>query len=140
MPRVDAPLRDLDVLVVEDEPEALDALQQVLEFFGARVAATGSVEEARRRIEQAPPDVVVTDIELGTETGIDLLAWLRAQPSPRVSGVPAIAITGHARYLDLPSAQAFADWLVKPLRGEALCAAIVRAASVGDPHRERRRA
>jgi DNA-binding NtrC family response regulator len=140
MPRPDTPLRGLDVLVVEDEPDALDALQQALEFFGARVGTADSVAEARRRIQAAPPDVVVTDISLGAETGIDLLAWLRTQPSARINGVPTIAITGHPRYMDLPSAEAFADWLVKPLRADALCAAILRAASVRDGHRERRRA
>jgi len=140
MPRVESPLTGLDVLVVEDEPAALDALQQVLEVFGARVVPAGSVEEARRRIAAAPPDVIVTDIALGQETGFDLLAWLRAQSSGRINGVPAVAITGHARYMDLPSAPAFADWLVKPLRADTLCAAIRRAASVDDGQRERRRA
>jgi len=137
MPRADTPLSGLDVLLVEDEPAALDALQQVLEVFGARVMPVGSVEEARRRIAAAPPDVIVTDIELGHETGFDLLAWLRAHSSGRINAVPAVAITGHARYMDLPSAPAFADWLVKPLRADTLCAAIRLAASVDD-QRERR--
>src|SRR5204863_7644513 len=117
---------------------ARDVLQQALEFFGAGVAVAGSVEDARERIQAVPPDVVVTDIELGRETGFDLVAWLRTQPSASINRVPVIAVTGHGRYMDLPSAEAFADWLVKPLRADALCAAILRAASAGERHRDRR--
>jgi DNA-binding NtrC family response regulator len=139
MPHADQPLRGIAVLVVEDDPDSLDALRQALEYFGARVAGAPSVEEARRLLAAAPPDVMVTDIELGHESGIDLLAWLRAHASPRINRVPAIAITGHHRYVEAPNADIFADWLVKPLRADALCAAILRA-SVGDRHRQRRRA
>src|SRR5205814_5065399 len=85
MLRADAPLRGLEVLVVEDEPPARDVLQQALEFFGAGVAVAGSVEDARERIQAVPPDVVVTDIELGRETGFDLVAWLRTQPSASIN-------------------------------------------------------
>ena len=125
--------------MVEDDPDSRDALQRVLEYFGARVVTAASVEEARRLIGAAPPDVVVTDIELGRESGVDLVAWLRAQPSARINRVPAIAITGHHRYVETPNADIFADWLLKPLRADALRAAISSAA-VGDRHRERRRA
>ena len=126
--------------MVGDDPDSRDALRQVLEYFGARVVAAASVEEARRLIgAAAPPDVVVTDIELGRESGVDLVAWLRAQPSARINRVPAIAITGHHRYVEAPNADIFTDWLLKPLRADALCAAISSAA-VGDRHRERRRA
>jgi CheY-like chemotaxis protein len=140
MRHADPPLQGIDVLVVEDDPDSLDVLQQALEFFGARVAAARTAVEARRRIEAAPPDVVVTDIELGAETGAGLLKWLRAQPQARTSRVPAIAITGHREYVEDRRASAFADWLLKPLRAEALCAAILRAVSVSDRRRNRRRA
>jgi FixJ family two-component response regulator len=53
--------------------------------------------------------------------------------------MPVIAITGHHQYVEAPNAGIFADWLLKPLRADALCAAILRA-SVGDRHRQRRRA
>ena len=139
MLHADQPLRGIAVLVVEDDPDSLDALRQILKVFGARVVGAASAEEARRLIATAPPDVMVTDIELGRESGVDLLAWQRAQPSPRINRVPAIAITGHHRHVEAPNADIFADWLLKPLRADALCAAILRA-SVGDRHRQRRRA
>jgi two-component system, chemotaxis family, CheB/CheR fusion protein len=139
MLHADQPLRGIAVLVAEDDPDSLDALQQALEYFGARVVGAASAEEARRLVAAAPPDVLVTDIELGRESGVDLLAWLRAQRSAGINRVPAIAITGHHRHVEAPNADIFADWLLKPLRVDALCAAILRA-SVGDRHRERRRA
>jgi DNA-binding NtrC family response regulator len=139
MLHADQPLRGIAVLVVEDDPDSLDALRQALEYFGARVVSAASAEEARRLLAAASPDVMVTDIGLGHESGIDLLAWARAAASPRINRVPAIAITGHHRYVEAPNADIFADWLLKPLRADALCAAILRA-SVGDRYRQRRRA
>jgi len=136
----DQPLTGLDVLVVEDDPDSLDVLQQALEFFGARVRGAGTVEEARRRIQASPPSVLVTDIDLGRETGADLLRWVRAQPHARTNQVPVIAITGHREYFEDREGAGFADWLLKPLRVEALCAALLRAVSVSDGHRDRRRA
>jgi CheY-like chemotaxis protein len=136
----DQPLTGLDVLVVEDDPDSLDVLRQSLEFFGARVSAASTVEEARRRIQAAPPRILITDIDLGRETGADLLRWLRAQPHARTNQLPAIAITGHREYFEDREGAGFADWLLKPLRAEALCAAVLRAVSVPDRHLDRRRA
>jgi CheY-like chemotaxis protein len=135
-----APLHGLRILVVEDDRDSLDVLQQALEFFGAHVTAVGSAEEARHRLESGQPDVLVADIELGRETGTELLTWLRARPDTRVSRIPAVAITAHRHYAEAECSPGFADWLLKPVRADDLCAAVARAASTTDRHRLRRRA
>jgi CheY-like chemotaxis protein len=135
MRAADPPLRGLRILVVGDDHDSLDILQQALEFFGARVTAVDNAQEARRRLESAQLDVLVADIELGHETGTELLTWLRARPNTRVSRIPAVAITAHRHYAETKSARSFADWLLKPVRADDLCAAVARAASskVGAP-------
>ncbi|OLC59351.1 MAG: hypothetical protein AUH76_14845 [Candidatus Rokubacteria bacterium 13_1_40CM_4_67_11] len=140
MPVSDRPLRGLDVLVVEDDPDSLDVLRQALEFFGARVAVALTADEARHRLHATPPHVIVTDIELGRDNGIELVEWLRAQPEARTNRVPAIAITGYHEHFEDRDAygDVFADWLLQPLRPEALCAVILKATSVPDRHRDRR--
>ena len=138
----DPPLHGLRILVVEDDRDSLEVLQQALEFFGARVTAVGSAAEARRWLENAaPPDVLVADIELGRERGTELLTWLRARPNTRISRTPAVAITAHRHYAETESARGFAEWLLKPVRADDLCAAVARAAaSASDRSRQRRRA
>jgi CheY-like chemotaxis protein len=136
----DPPLSGLRILVVADDRDSREGLQQALEFFGADVAAVGSAAEAWRRIESAPPDVLVADIGLGRETGTELLPWLRARSNTGVSRIPAVAITAHRHYADAERSRGFADWLLKPVRADDLCAAVARAASATDRHRQRHQA
>jgi CheY-like chemotaxis protein len=137
---LDSPLRGVRVLVVEDDRDSLDVLQQALEFFGARVTAVESADEARRRLESTEPDVLVADIGLGREEATELLTWLGARPNTRLSRIPAVAITAHRHYAEAENSRGFADWLIKPVRADDLCAAVARAASVAHGYRQRRRA
>lgn len=81
------PLRDLKVLLVEDDPDVLDATAHLLRSWGAEVAAWSAVPP------EAPPcDLVLTDFDIGGgRTGADCLALYRgANPPPM-----AIVMTGH---------------------------------------------
>ena len=40
------------------------------------------------------PDVILLDINLGKDDGLDLIAWMRQKPETRE--VPVIAVTAHA--------------------------------------------
>jgi DNA-binding NtrC family response regulator len=61
------------VLVVDDEP-ALRLLCRVnLELDGHRVLEAATLTEARELLASAIPDVVLLDIHLGSERGLDLL-------------------------------------------------------------------
>ena len=66
------------VLVVEDE-EALRLLCRVnLELVGHTVIEAGSLAEARAAIEAEPPDVVLLDLHIGHEDGLELLDEIEA--------------------------------------------------------------
>ena len=66
------------VLVVEDE-EALRLLCRVnLELVGHTVTEAGSLAEARDALEAEVPDVVLLDLHLGHEDGLELLDEIEA--------------------------------------------------------------
>ena len=66
------------VLVVEDE-EALRLLCRVnLELVGHRVTEAGSLGAARAALEAETPDVVLLDLHLGHEDGLELLDEIEA--------------------------------------------------------------
>ena len=70
------------VLLVDDEPHALDGMQWMVDWerFGFRVAgACRDGEEAMRRIRIDPPDLVVTDIRMPVMDGLALIEEARAQ-------------------------------------------------------------
>jgi PAS domain S-box-containing protein len=86
-------LRDLRILIVEDNFDAQDALRQLLEREGARVTSAGSVHEALDVLGQLVPDAVVTDLRLPDGDGASLLRQMRTREQLR--GVPAIAVSGY---------------------------------------------
>ena len=66
------------VLVVDDEPIVRDVLTRYLARDGHRVVAAASGDEARMKIEEDAPDLVVLDIMLPGETdGLALCRWIR---------------------------------------------------------------
>src|SRR5688572_15905387 len=91
LPKPRPPL-DPHVLVVEDEPRMRELLLRVLTGWGFDAAVARSAEEATRLAEAKRPDVVVLDLNLPGEGGIDWFRRLR-ETHPRVQG---IVLTGFA--------------------------------------------
>jgi DNA-binding NarL/FixJ family response regulator len=65
-------------LIVDDSPQFVDAARNLLEGRGFKVvgvAATGS--QALRCFEELRPDVTLVDVNLGTESGFDVVEQLQ---------------------------------------------------------------
>jgi two-component system nitrogen regulation response regulator NtrX len=78
------------VLVVEDEPEVLSALSVLFTSEGYAVATAENGEEAIKRMDDDPPDLVVADLFLPERDGFELLTHsLQKHP-----GCPVLAISG----------------------------------------------
>jgi PAS domain S-box-containing protein len=91
-----AMLRDVRLLVVEDEVDARDLLTTALGQCGAAVTAVGSAAEALDVLETVQPDVLVSDIAMPGVDGHQFLRELRGRPPERGGSVPAVALTAHA--------------------------------------------
>jgi len=90
----DAPERldGLDVLVVDDEPDARDLVAAVLIASGAKVRLAASVDEAIALVRERRPDVLLSDIGLPRQDGYALIRRLR-----EIDGtLPAAALTAFA--------------------------------------------
>ena len=83
------------VLVVEDEAELVEVLEMFLRQAGFRTERAPSAEQGWALFLQARPDVVLLDIGLPGEDGLELLQRLR-----RDSDVPVIMLTARAQDLD----------------------------------------
>lgn len=118
------------VLLVEDEPLILMSTADTLRDFGMTVLEAGSGAEARQALAAGGrPDVLVVDVGLPDESGIDLARALRAQ----VPGLPVIFATGRTH---VPGAEDItgAMTLVKPYGERELVEGVRRMAgeSTGD--------
>ncbi len=93
-------LAGLRVLVVEDEPDALEYFKIVLEKEGAQVTGVTLVSEALNAIKASLPNVLVSDIGLPGEDGYSLIARVRNMDVERGECLPAVALTAYAREED----------------------------------------
>jgi CheY-like chemotaxis protein len=95
-----ADLRDLRVLFVEDEDDARELAAVALREGGADVAEARSLGEAISLMHSFRPDVLVSDLGLGGDDGVELIRRVRALPRKFGGAVPAIALTGRTRIED----------------------------------------
>ena len=90
-------LKGIRVLVVDDEPDARETLQQILEHCNGEVRTVGSAAEAMKLLESWRPDVLLSDIGMPGEDGYDLIRRVRELPAERGGRTPAAALTAFAR-------------------------------------------
>jgi CheY-like chemotaxis protein len=101
-------------LIVDDNQTFLEAARVLLEREGLTVAGVAStVAEALRRAEEVRPDVVLVDIWLGDESGLELARHL--VDSDRGDEPTVVLISTHSEedVADLISESPAADFLAK---------------------------
>jgi two-component system NtrC family response regulator len=80
------------LLLVEDDPAYLDRLSRNLQASGFEIVAADSAEEARRRLGEQTFDLVLTDIRLPGDSGLDLLDAIRTQARDEQTDPPPIVV------------------------------------------------
>jgi DNA-binding response OmpR family regulator len=105
---------EVPVVIVEDDPEAREALKSLVELDGYRVHTAASAEQAHAVIAEHSPLCVILDLGLPGASGIDLARSLRATHD---HSLVVIAVTGSQGADDERAAeQAGIDYLLhKPL-------------------------
>lgn len=108
-------LRDLSVLVVDDDSDSRLLLTYILETEGAQVTAVASSNEALAFLVHHEPDVLLSDIAMPEIDGYSLIRQVRSQE--RGKQIPAIAVTALAESEAQEAALAagFHMHLVKPI-------------------------
>ena len=127
-------LRGVEVLVLDDEPEARDLVTAVLVKAGARVRTAGSADEAIALLREQRPNVVISDIGLPSEDGYAFIRRVR-EIAP---GLPAAALTAYASIDDHRRAleagfQAHVTKPIEPVDLTLLVASLARHAATPTP-------
>jgi CheY-like chemotaxis protein len=82
------------ILIVEDNQLNRELLRDWLDVEGYEVWSAADLKATYEVFSKRLPDAVLLDINLGSENGLDLLAWMRQKPE--LGQVPVIAVTAHA--------------------------------------------
>ncbi len=113
------------ILVVDDEPGVLTTIQAILKMEGHDVQGVASGHEALNLVRKQTFDLILTDLRLGSDDGLDMLAELRKLAPDTV----AIVLTGYASLESAIEAmrQGAYDYLAKPTDVEELKLTVARA-------------
>lgn len=119
------------VLVVDDEADSRELMSAILAQCGAEVTVAATARAALEALEQAPFDVLVSDIAMPQEDGYDLIRQVRALPAERGGQIPALALTAYARSADRAAAisAGYQQHAAKPIEPADLASAVAALAS-----------
>jgi PAS domain S-box-containing protein len=109
------------VLVVDDNPDAVELLAELLETIGHTVAVAHDGPRALEVARSFHPEVAILDIGLPVMDGYELAQRLREELGPAATP-HLIALTGYGQEHDVQRSKAigFAEHMVKPVEPEAL--------------------
>lgn len=110
-------LEGLNILVVDDEVDALDLITVELAQHGANVTGLTNAEDALLAIEQKEFDLLVSDLGMPKIDGYELIRRVRKQEEGRGKRIPAVALTAYARVQDRMQAilAGFSTHVAKPI-------------------------
>ena len=110
----------VEVLIVDDEPAVVDALDRALVQEGYAVASAGDGRAALERVARARPDAIILDVSMPRMDGLEVCRRLRADGDR----TPILMLTARDQVDDrVAGLDAGADdYLVKPFALEELLA------------------
>ncbi len=115
-------LAGINVLVVEDEPDAREVVGALLESRGAHVVLTASAAEAYTSLDRELPDIIVSDIGMPDEDGYQFVRRVRNLSPDRGGSTPIVALTAYASPQDRRKTReaGYSHHLAKPVDAEEL--------------------
>lgn len=132
---------EVQVLVVDDEPDIRDFLADVLSDAGMEVVTADDGDTALTRIRERAPDLISLDLVMPRKSGIRLMHELRR--NPQWSRIPVLIVSGHAHdepiRADLTSVLAEsslispASFLEKPVTPRSYLETVCRLLDVAPP-------
>jgi DNA-binding response OmpR family regulator len=117
--------RAMNILVADDKPDILDALQMILEMAGYEVVTTSDGGEVLHLMHTEHPDLLLLDVWLPGYDGRDLCRQIKGQEA--LCQIPVLLISAHPDVQQM-AAQASADGFVqKPFQMSRLLMTIATA-------------
>jgi CheY-like chemotaxis protein len=124
-------------LVVDDSPHFLEVARGLLEREGVAVVAVAKTSaDALHRFAELRPDVVLVDIDLGEESGFDLVRKFTAARNGEASSVILISAYPEIDFADMIATSSATAFLPKSeLSGRAIREIFEARAAGGRPER-----
>ncbi len=102
------------VLLIEDEPNIVEAIRFILSRAGWRVETHTRGDTALEAVRRVAPDVIILDVMLPNRSGFDILRDLRADPATRDLPVLMLTARGQAQDRELAERYGVSHFMAKP--------------------------
>ena len=118
------------ILVVDDEPDALELVEFNLRQAGHEVTGAEDGAEALEKARASMPDLIVLDVMLPEMSGIEVCKVLRRDPA--TAGIPIIMLTAKASEIDrvLGLELGADDYVTRSARANWSCASRMSSSAI----------
>lgn len=118
------------ILIIEDDPDTQVILHDYLGTLGGDVQVAGTVEEARRLLEESTPTLMLIDVGLPDGDGVSFLSEMRDRGD--LGSLKTIGLTAYSDPVtrERVLSAGFDEVLWKPVDGQDLLRAVKRVMAV----------
>ena len=118
-------LDGIQVLIVDDNADALELLIVMLKNAGATVQNSHNAGEAYEILQQWEPDIIVSDLHMPDQDGHAFMKRIRGRSKEDGGQIPAIAITGYGPEDRVTAFRSgYQSYIRKPIEAEELIVTI----------------
>lgn len=103
-----------DVLLIEDEANIAEAIRFILSRDGFTVRALADGRQALSAVAERRPDLVILDLMLPGQSGLEILAALRADPATAELPVMMLTAKGQGRDREAAERAGVSAFMTKP--------------------------
>jgi PleD family two-component response regulator len=116
--------RSADILIVDDAPENLDILIEILRHSSYHLHPVTNARAALQAARKTPPDLILLDVHMPEMDGLTLCGELLKMED--LKNTPVIFISGQSGPDEIKKtfAAGGADYIVKPFRSEEVLARV----------------
>ena len=129
-------MKNLKVLMADDEPEVLDIMAKKVFVQGYTVIKAHDGEEAWQKIQKESPDIIILDLNMPKKSGFEVLQQLRENP-PEEKWQPVIIVSARHELEDVKKGLSLEaeHYIVKPCSIEDIIKAIKLVAYLIPQHK-----
>ena len=124
--------RDKLILVIDDSKMMRFAICDLIGKMGYRTLEAGDSMEGFTLAMDSAPDLIMLDVEMPVQNGIELLIELRKTEKHKMTPVIILTVSGERYDIESANALSVADYMLKPPEAKKLEASIVKCLKVAD--------
>ncbi|MEG3663789.1 response regulator transcription factor [Celeribacter halophilus] len=117
------------VLLIEDEPNIIEAIRFILSRDGWTVETHADGATAVAAVDRKCPDVIILDVMLPNKSGFEILRELRAMPDHASRPVLMLTARGQQKDRDMAEAVGVSHFMTKPFSNTEMLDVVRRLAA-----------